>query len=195
MLTFVYKVNRMFLEKNKIRKGSIEIICGSMFSGKTEELIRRIERAKIAKQNVMICKPSIENRYDKDKVVSHDMKAIDCIAVGDATDIIELCKNKDVVGIDEAQFFNNNLVDVCNHLANKGVRIIIAGLDMDYEGNPFAPIPQLMSIAEDVTKVRAICIQCGDLANYSYRLVDEDNQILLGEKKEYEARCRICFSK
>jgi len=195
MLTFVYKVNRMFLEKNKIRKGSIEIICGSMFSGKTEELIRRIERAKIAKQNVMICKPSIENRYDKDKVVSHDMKAIDCIAVGDATDIIELCKNKDVVGIDEAQFFNNNLVDVCNHLANRGVRIIIAGLDMDYEGNPFEPIPQLMSIAEDVTKVRAICIQCGDLANYSYRLVDEDNQILLGEKKEYEARCRICFSK
>ena len=195
MLTFVYKVNRMFLEKNKIRKGSIEIICGSMFSGKTEELIRRIERAKIAKQNVMICKPSIENRYDKDKVVSHDMKAIDCIAVGDATDIIELCKNKDVVGIDEAQFFNNNLVDVCNHLANRGVRIIIAGLDMDYEGNPFEPIPQLMSIAENVTKVRAICIQCGDLANYSYRLVDEDNQILLGEKKEYEARCRICFSK
>ena len=195
MLTFVYKVNRMFLEKNKIRKGSIEIICGSMFSGKTEELIRRIERAKIAKQNVMICKPSIENRYDKDKVVSHDMKAIDCIAVGDATDIIELCKNKDVVGIDEAQFFNNNLVDVCNHLANMGVRIIIAGLDMDYEGNPFEPIPQLMSIAEDVTKVRAICIQCGDLANYSYRLVDENNQILLGEKKEYEARCRICFSK
>ena len=195
MLTFVYKVNRMFLEKNKIRKGSIEIICGSMFSGKTEELIRRIERAKIAKQNVMICKPSIENRYDKDKVVSHDMKAIDCIAVGDATDIIELCKNKDVVGIDEAQFFNNNLVDVCNHLANRGVRIIIAGLDMDYEGNPFEPIPQLMSIAEDVTKVRAICIQCGDLANYSYRLVDENNQILLGEKKEYEARCRICFSK
>ena len=195
MLTFVYKVNLMFLEKNKIIKGSIEVICGSMFSGKTEELIRRIERAKIAKQNVMICKPSIENRYDKDKVVSHDMKAIDCIAVGDATDIIELCKNKDVVGIDEAQFFNNNLVDVCNHLANKGVRIIIAGLDMDYEGNPFEPIPQLMSIAEDVTKVRAICIQCGDLANYSYRLVDEDNQILLGEKKEYEARCRICFSK
>ena len=195
MLTFVYKVNRMFLEKNKIRKGSIEIICGSMFSGKTEELIRRIERAKIAKQNVIICKPSIENRYEKDKVVSHDMKAIDCIAVGDATDIIELCKNKDVVGIDEAQFFNNNLVDVCNHLANRGVRIIIAGLDMDYEGNPFEPIPQLMSIAEDVTKVRAICIQCGDLANYSYRLVDENNQILLGEKKEYEARCRICFSK
>ena len=195
MLTFVYKVNRMFLEKNKIRKGSIEIICGSMFSGKTEELIRRIERAKIAKQNVMICKPSIENRYDKDKVVSHNMKAIDCIAVGDATDIIVLCKNKDVVGIDEAQFFNNNLVDVCNHLANRGIRIIIAGFDMDYEGNPFEPIPQLMSIAEDVTKVRAICIQCGDLANYSYRLVDEDNQILLGEKKEYEARCRICFSK
>lgn len=195
MLTFVYKVNRMFLEKNKIRKGSIEVICGSMFSGKTEELIRRLGRAKIAKQSVIICKPSIEDRYDKDKVVSHNMRTIDCIAVSDATDIIELCQDKEVVGIDEAQFFNNNLVEVCNQLANQGVRVIIAALDMDYEGNPFEPIPQLMSIAEDVTKVRAICIQCGDLANYSYRIVDKDEQILLGEKNEYEARCRICFSK
>ena len=195
MLTFVYKVNRMFLEKNKIRKGSIEVICGSMFSGKTEELIRRLGRAKIAKQSVIICKPSIEDRYDKDKVVSHNMRAIDCVAVGDATDIIELCQNKEVVGIDEAQFFNNNLVEVCNQLANQGVRVIIAALDMDYEGNPFEPIPQLMSIAEDVTKVRAICMQCGDLANYSYRIVDKDEQILLGEKNEYEARCRNCFSR
>ena len=195
MLTFVYKVNRMFLEKNKIRKGSIEVICGSMFSGKTEELIRRLGRAKIAKQSVIICKPSIEDRYDKDKVVSHNMRTIDCVAVSDATDIIELCQDKEVVGIDEAQFFNNNLVEVCNQLANQGVRVIIAALDMDYEGNPFEPIPQLMSIAEDVTKVRAICIQCGDLANYSYRIVDKDEQILLGEKNEYEARCRICFSK
>ena len=195
MLTFVYKVNRMFLEKNKIRKGSIEVICGSMFSGKTEELIRRLGRAKIAKQSVIICKPSIEDRYDKDKVVSHNMRAIDCVTVGDATDIIELCQDKEVVGIDEAQFFNNNLVEVCNQLANQGVRLIIAALDMDYEGNPFEPIPQLMSIAEDVTKVRAICIQCGDLANYSYRIVDKDEQILLGEKNEYEARCRNCFSK
>jgi thymidine kinase len=195
MLTFVYKVNRMFLEKNKIRKGSIEVICGSMFSGKTEELIRRLGRAKIAKQSVIICKPSIEDRYDKDKVVSHNMRAIDCVTVGDATDIIELCQDKEVVGIDEAQFFNNNLVEVCNQLANQGVRVIIAALDMDYEGNPFEPIPQLMSIAEDVTKVRAICIQCGDLANYSYRIVDKDEQILLGEKNEYEARCRNCFSK
>lgn len=195
MLTFVYKVNRMFLEKNKIRKGSIEVICGSMFSGKTEELIRRLGRAKIAKQSVIICKPSIEDRYERDKVVSHNMRAIDCITVGDATDIIELCQDKEVVGIDEAQFFNNNLVEVCNQLANQGVRVIIAALDMDYEGNPFEPIPQLMSIAEDVTKVRAICIQCGDLANYSYRIVDKDDQILLGEKNEYEARCRNCFSK
>ena len=195
MLTFVCKVNRMFLEKNKTRKGSIEVICGSMFSGKTEELIRRLGRAKIAKQSVIICKPSIEDRYERDKVVSHNMRAIDCITVGDATDIIELCQDKEVVGIDEAQFFNNNLVEVCNQLANQGVRVIIAALDMDYEGNPFEPIPQLMSIAEDVTKVRAICIQCGDLANYSYRIVDKDDQILLGEKNEYEARCRNCFSK
>ena len=195
MLTFVYKVNRMFLEKNKIKKGRIEVICGSMFSGKTEELIRRIRRAKNAKQSVIICKPSIENRYDKDKVVSHNMIAINCIAVEDANDIIELCQDKDVVGIDEAQFFNNSLVDVCNLLANQGVRVIIAALDMDYEGNPFEPIPQLMSIAEDVTKVRAICIKCGDLANYSYRTIDKDDQILLGEKSKYEARCRNCFSK
>ena len=195
MLTFVYKVNRMFLEKNKIKKGSIEVICGSMFSGKTEEFIRRIRRAKIAKQSVIICKPSIENRYDKDKVVSHNMIAINCIAVEDTNDIIELCQDKDVVGIDEAQFFNNSLVDVCNLLANQGVRVIIAALDMDYEGNPFEPIPQLMSIAEDVTKVRAICIKCGDLANYSYRTIDKDDQILLGEKSKYEARCRNCFSK
>lgn len=195
MLTFVYKVNRMFLEKNKIKKGRIEVICGSMFSGKTEELIRRIRRAKIAKQSVIICKPSIENRYDKDKVVSHNMIAINCIAVEDTNDIIELCQDKDVVGIDEAQFFNNSLVDVCNLLANQGVRVIIAALDMDYEGNPFEPIPQLMSIAEDVTKVRAICIKCGDLANYSYRTIDKDDQILLGEKSKYEARCRNCFSK
>ena len=195
MLTFVCKVNRMFLEKNKTRKGSIEVICGSMFSGKTEELIRRLGRAKIAKQSVIICKPSIEDRYERDKVVSHNMRAIDCITVGDATDIIEICQEKEVVGIDEAQFFNNNLVEVCNQLANQGVRVIIAALDMDYEGNPFEPIPQLMAIAEDVTKVRAICIQCGDLANYSYRIVDKDDQILLGEKNEYEARCRNCFNK
>ena len=195
MLTFVYKVNRMFLEKNKIKKGSIEIICGSMFSGKTEELIRRLGRAKIAKQNIIICKPSMEDRYEKDKVVSHNLRAIDCVGVSDAKEIIALSNEKDVVGIDEAQFFDNNLVDVCNQLANRGVRVIVAALDMDYEGNPFEPIPQIMSIAEDVTKVRAICIQCGDLANYSYRIVDKEEQILLGEKDEYEARCRNCFSK
>ena len=195
MLTFVYKVNRMFLEKNKIRKGSIEVICGSMFSGKTEELIRRLGRAKIAKQSVIICKPSIENRYERDKVVSHNMRAIDCIAVADASEIIKLCKDIEVIGIDEAQFFNHNLVKVCNQLANQGSRVIVAALDMDFEGNPFDPIPQLMSISEEVTKVRAICVKCGDLANYSYRIVDKEEQILLGEKTEYEARCRNCFSK
>jgi thymidine kinase len=195
MLTFVCKVNRMFLEKNKLKKGSVEVICGSMFSGKTEELIRRLRRAEIAKQKVIICKPSIEDRYDKNKVVSHNLRAIDCVGVSNANDILKLSENVNVIGIDEAQFFDNNLVDVCNQLANKGIRVIIAALDMDYEGNPFEPIPQLMSVAEEVTKVRAICIQCGELANYSYRIVDKDERILLGEKNEYEARCRTCFTK
>ena len=183
----------MFLEKNK--KGSIEVICGSMFSGKTEELIRRLTRAKIAKQNIVIFKPSIENRYEKNKVVSHDSKSIDCELISNSQDILKLSKNKDVIGIDEAQFFGIELVEVCNKLANQGIRIVIAALDMDYEGNPFEPIPQLMSISEEVTKVRAICVQCGDLANYSYRIVDDDNKILLGEKNKYEARCRSCFDK
>lgn len=195
MLTFVCKVKRMFLEKNKLKKGSIEVICGSMFSGKTEELIRRLRRAEIAKQKVVICKPSIEDRYDKNKVVSHNLRAIDCIGVTKASEIIKLCENIDVIGIDEAQFFDNELVDVCNTLANNGIRVIIAALDMDYEGNPFEPIPQLMSVAEEVTKVRAICIQCGELANYSYRIVEKEERILLGEKNEYEARCRNCFTK
>ena len=195
MLTFVYKVNGMFLEKNKLKKGSIEVICGSMFSGKTEELIRRLRRAEIAKQKVMIFKPSIEDRYDKNKVVSHNLRAIDCVGVSKAKDIIKLSEKIDVIGIDEAQFFDNELVDVCNTLANNGIRVIIAALDMDYEGNPFEPIPQLMSVAEEVTKVRAICIQCGELANYSYRIVEKEERILLGEKNEYEARCRNCFKK
>ena len=195
MLTFVYKVNPMFLEKNNLKKGSIEVICGSMFSGKTEELIRRLVRSKIAKQNIIIFKPSIETRYEKDKVVSHNLRSIECVSISDPKNILSLSEDKDVIGIDEAQFFDMDLVKVCNQLANKGIRIIIAALDMDYEGNPFEPIPQLMSIADEITKVRAICVQCGELANYSYRTVDKDEQILLGEKNEYEARCRNCFQK
>ena len=188
----------MFLENtlnfNK-QTGWIEVVCGSMFSGKTEELIRRIRRAQYASLNVIIFKPKLDTRDKKNTVVSHDGKVIQCKTIKKSEEIYKRVKDCKVVGIDEAQFFNNNLVEVCNQLANQGVRVIIAALDMDYEGNPFEPIPQLMSIAEDVTKVRAICIQCGDLANYSYRIVDKDEQILLGEKNEYEARCRNCFSK
>lgn len=183
----------MFLEKNNKKKGSIEVICGSMFSGKTEELLRRLRRAEIAKQKVLICKPSIENRYEKNKVVSHDRSSIDCVLVQTANNILDLPKDIDVLGIDEAQFFGNELVDVCNTLAKSGVRIIIAALDMDYEGQPFEPIPQLLAVADEVTKVRAICVRCGDLATFSYRTVEKDERILIGETKEYEARCRLCF--
>ncbi len=185
----------MFLEKSKERRGSIEVICGSMFSGKTEELIRRLRRAEIAKQKVIICKPAIENRYDGEKVVSHNKVSIHCQPINKAADILTISDGVDVLGIDEAQFFDAELVKVCNQLANNGVRVIIAALDMDYEGQPFEPIPQLLSVADEVTKVRAICIQCGNLANYSYRIVEKGERILLGEKNEYEARCRNCFNK
>ena len=191
--TFVYKVRVMFLEKNKIKRGSVEVICGSMFSGKTEELMRRLRRSKIAQQNVIIYKPSLEKRYDKNKIVSHDTNAIECLTVNNAQEILHISAEIDVLGIDEAQFFDNDLISVCNTLANKGIRVIVAALDMDYEGRPFEPIPQLMSIADEVTKVRAICVQCGNLANYSYRIVDAGERILLGEKNEYEARCRNCY--
>lgn len=191
--TFVYKVRVMFLEKNKIKRGSVEVICGSMFSGKTEELMRRLRRSKIAQQDVIIYKPSLEKRYDKNKIVSHDKNAIECLTVNNAQEILHISAEIDVLGIDEAQFFDNDLISVCNTLANKGIRVIVAALDMDYEGRPFEPIPQLMSIADEVTKVRAICVQCGNLANYSYRIVDAGERILLGEKNEYEARCRNCY--
>ena len=188
----------MFLENtlnfNK-QTGWIEVVCGSMFSGKTEELIRRVKRAQYANLGVIIFKPMLDTRDKKNTVVSHDDSVIEGKTIKNSTQIYKKVKDFRVVGIDEAQFFNNNLVEVCNQLANQGVRVIIAALDMDYEGNPFEPIPQLMSIAEDVTKVRAICIQCGDLANYSYRIAEKDDKILLGEKNEYEARCRNCFNK
>ena len=182
-------------EKSKEKRGSIEVICGSMFSGKTEELIRRLRRSEIAKQRVIICKPSIENRYDSEKVVSHNQISIDCKTISKASEILTFSEEVDVLGIDEAQFFDAELVVICNELANNGVRVIIAALDMDYEGQPFEPIPQLLSVADEVTKVRAICIQCGSLANYSYRIVEKNERILLGEKNEYEARCRNCYKK
>ena len=189
----------MFLEPQFInnRNGSIEVICGSMFSGKTEELIRRLKRALIANLKVEIFKPKIDNRYDDAKVVSHDSNAISSIPVHSSAEILDYCKDKeiDVIGIDEAQFFDLQLVDVCEELALQGIRIIVAGLDMDYKGRPFGPMPKLLSVAEFVTKVHAICQRCGNLATHSYRLVDDDSEILLGEKQEYEPRCRTCYSK
>lgn len=163
-----------------------------MFSGKTEELIRRLNRAIIAKKNVEIFKPILDNRYSEDEVVSHNNQKIPSLAVSNSESILLLAENKDVIGIDEAQFFDESLPDVCNKLANKGIRIIIAGLDMDYLGNPFGIMPKLMAIADEVSKVHAVCMSCGEPALYSRRLVDNQNKILLGEKNEYEPRCRNC---
>ena len=174
-------------------RGWIEVICGSMFSGKTEELIRRLNRAKIAKQKVEIFKPGIDKRYHDVDVVSHNANAIRSTPIDFAQDMLLLGGSCDVVGIDEAQFFDEGLADVCVKLANSGVRVIAAGLDMDYLGNPFGPMPALMSVAEYVTKVHAICVQCGDIATYSYRNAVSEQQVLLGETESYEARCRHCF--
>ncbi|WP_194972760.1 thymidine kinase [Aquiflexum lacus] len=189
----------MFIEptigksKQSDKKGHIEVICGSMFSGKTEELIRRLNRALIAKQKVEIFKPSIDKRYHELDVVSHNENAIRSTPVQFADDIILLAGNCDVVGIDEVQFFDNRIINVANVLANSGKRVIMAGLDMDFEGIPFEPMPQLLAIAEYVTKVHAICMTCGDLASYSYRLMEVKDKVVLGEKESYEARCRKCF--
>lgn len=188
----------MFLENNLSNSrqgGCIEVVTGSMFSGKTEELIRRLRRAEIAKQNVGIYKPKIDNRYSEKDVVSHDSKIVSAIPVQSAKDIIELAKDNEVVGIDEAQFFEDDLVEVCNYLANNGKRVIVAALDMDFTGKPFGPLPQLMSIAEYVTKVHAICMRCGNLANYSHRLSDTQKLVILGEKDIYEPLCRSCYTK
>jgi len=187
----------MFLENTTGRssgQGWIEVITGSMFSGKTEELIRRLKRAKIAKQQVEIFKPRIEVRYSVEEVVSHDENAIHSTPVDSSANILLLATGVQVVGIDEAQFFDDGLVDVCNQLADSGVRVIIAGLDMDYKGVPFGPIPGLMSIAEYVTKVHAICVRCGNLANYTHRLSEDDKLIVLGETDIYEPLCRICYA-
>ncbi|MDF3076566.1 MAG: thymidine kinase [Sphingobacteriaceae bacterium] len=188
----------LFSEHNLRRKietvGSIEVICGSMFSGKTEELIRRLRRAKIAKLNVEIFKPKTDTRYDDTAVVSHDQNSIHSTPVENSSSILLLGTNTEVVGIDEAQFFDDELPDVCVKLAQRGIRVVIAGLDMDFLGKPFGPMPALMSIAEDVTKVHAICVCCGNPASYSYRTVNSEAKILLGEKESYEPRCRVCFN-
>ena len=177
------------------RPGRIEVVCGSMFSGKTEELIRRMRRAQFARQRVEIFKPAIDVRYSEEDVVSHDQKHIQSTPIDSSASILLLAGDIDVVGIDEAQFFDEGLVDVCNQLANRGVRVIIAGLDMDFRGQPFGPMPALCAIADEVTKVHAICVRCGARAYVSHRKVDNDRRVLLGETQEYEPLCRDCYQK
>lgn len=176
------------------KRGSIEVVCGSMFSGKTEELIRRLKRAKIAKLRVEIFKPSIDTRYSESEVVSHDHTTIASTPVDSSQNILLMTGDVDVIGIDEAQFFDEGLAEVCNTLANQGFRVIVAGLDMDFRGNPFGPMPALMAIADDITKVRAICVRCGSPAYISHRLVAGESQVLLGETDKYEPICRQCYS-
>jgi thymidine kinase len=187
-----------FLE-NSVRatgkRGSIEVITGSMFSGKTEELIRRLRRTQFAGLKVEIFKPSLDKRYSETRVVSHDDKSILSTPVDNASAILLLAGDVNVVGIDEAQFFDNSIIDVCNKLADRGIRIVIAGLDMDFMGKPFGPMPGLLSIAEFVTKVHAICMRCGNLAHYSFRKSDEAQVVVLGEKDKYETLCLTCYNK
>ena len=187
----------MFLEftgKTKHKYGWIEVVCGSMFSGKTEELIRRLKRAKFAGQKVEIFKPDLDVRYDEEAVVSHDENSIPSTPVESSGNILILSNAAQVVGIDEAQFFDPELVSVCNQLANMGKRVIVAGLDMDYKGRPFGPMPGLMAIAEYVTKVHAICVQCGSLAHHSYRFTPSEKLVELGEENQYRPLCRACFN-
>lgn len=192
------------LEGEKYRQGRIEVVCGSMFSGKTEELIRRIKRATFARQRVVIFKPQIDTRYSEEEVVSHDRNSVMSVPLSTSAEILDYLSSHatskdgydfDVVGIDEAQFFGMDLVDVCNQLANNGVRVIIAGLDMDFQCTPFGPIPALCAVADEVTKVHAICVKCGALAYVSHRLVHDQNQVLIGEQAEYEPLCRECYKK
>lgn len=177
------------------RPGRIEVVCGSMFSGKTEELIRRLKRAEFAKQRVEIFKPALDTRYSEIEVVSHDRNSIMSTPVDSSSSILLLSSDIDVVGIDEAQFFDDGLVAVCNELANKGIRVIVAGLDMDFKGVPFGPTPALCAIADEVTKVHAICVRCGALAYVSHRLVNNEKRVMLGEQAEYEPLCRECYRK
>ncbi|MCB0533017.1 MAG: thymidine kinase [Lewinellaceae bacterium] len=187
----------MFLEphfKGK-RTGWIEVICGCMFSGKTEELIRRLKRATIAQLKVEVFKPKLDTRYDKTNIVSHDTSSVLATPVGDSSKLLEISSETSVVGVDEAQFFDSDLPDICQELAQRGVRVVVAGLDMDFRGKPFGPMPALLAIAEYVTKVHAICVHCGNLATHSYRLATGDEVVLLGEKEQYEPRCRSCYIK
>ena len=175
------------------RRGWIEVICGSMFSGKTEELIRRLKRARIANMKVEIFKPSIDKRYREKEIVSHDENSINSTPVDNSASILLLSKDVDVIGIDEAQFFDDNITAVCNELALRGVRVIVAGLDMDYLGKPFGQIPALLAVAEYITKLHAICVRCGNIASYSWRKIDHKERVVLGEKDIYEPRCRHCY--
>ena len=175
------------------KRGWIEVICGSMFSGKTEELIRRLKRAKFANKKVEIFKPQLDTRYDIENIVSHDANKIQSTPISNSQNILLLAEGVEVVGIDEAQFFDQELPQVCEKLALKGVRVIVAGLDMDFRGKPFGPVPDLMAMAEYVTKLNAICMKCGNLATHSYRLGSEDARVLIGEKDRYEPRCRFCY--
>lgn len=187
----------MFLEhlrNSDPHRGHIEVICGSMFSGKTEELIRRLKRARIARQKVEIFKPKLDTQYDEVNVVSHDSNFIPSTPVDSSTNILLLANEVEVVGVDEAQFFDDELPAVCQALANRGIRVIVAGLDMDFLGRPFGPMPQMLAIAEYVSKVHAICIRCGNLANYSHRTVQNSSRILLGEQESYVPLCRACFN-
>ena len=187
----------MFIEQNISgeRRGWIEVICGSMFSGKTEELIRRLKRAKIANLKIEIYKPAADTRYDVKKIVSHDTNAISATQVANSAEILTLAEHAQVIGIDEAQFFDEGIIAVCETLVMQGKRVIVAGLDMDYLGKPFGPMPALLSVADFITKLHAICVQCGHLANVSYRTSNEEGTVVLGEKNNYEPRCRVCASK
>jgi len=185
----------MFIEPHlNAGRGSIEVICGSMFSGKTEELIRRLKRVKIANLTVAVFKPKIDVRFDEINIVSHDTNFLQSIPVVNAQQILLLVKDEVVVGIDEAQFFDNEIVTVCEQLALQGVRVIVAGLDMDYKGKPFGPMPNLLAIADYISKLHAICVICGNIASISYRKTTGSQQILLGEKDSYEPRCRVCYT-
>ena len=184
----------MFSENHK-KTGCIEVICGSMFSGKTEELIRRLRRAQFANQKIEIFKPAVDKRYSDVEVVSHDFHKIESKPIAKAEEMLKVPADVEVVGVDEAQFFADNLVDICQELANRGIRVIVAGLDTDYLGKPFGPIPALLAVAEDVQKVHAICVKCGNLANHSHRLNKSKKLVVLGEKDIYEPLCRECFNK
>ena len=185
----------MFIEPNihGDRRGWIEVISGSMFSGKTEELIRRLKRVKIANLKAEIFKPAIDNRFDKVKIVSHDTNAIHSTPIDNSRKILQLANDVDVIGVDEAQFFDEQLPEVCDELALRGIRVIVAGLDMDYLGNPFGPMPLIMAKADFVTKLHAICVKCGNIANFSYRKTPNEEQVMLGATDVYEPRCRICY--